>query len=392
MQGTQQYTQRYGHTHPQRHAQRHARLYSLRYTWLYAILLIFLLLPVPGLQPGDTRTYRYSEREGSVSSNIYRNLTSVVTTYSEVSGSDELLNVRFLGFEEGVFLTVPVPRYLLTSDARNETVIADLTVPGYDDILDTSCPEIRQGLAFPFWLGESLDTCLRENMYYHALSPIFRASSFPQNETIAQAVSEVNNTRISVEEELSLQYLTGTFGERSDDTRELYTYYADITFVTDDDYVGYSVTAWMYLNRTEVLTSIMSETSPPTTYGRWLTGEAVLYDRSTGWMVLYWGNTTSELIFSGPNPDPTGSVVSQYLTTEVSIIDRSHGFESISDFLDQRQINVSMYSQLPTSPVASFLSGVPIGVAVASTVVILYGLRRWRRRRRGIRRELYPEQ
>lgn len=390
MQGTQQYTQQYGHKHPQRHAQRHARLYSLRYTWLYAIFLIFLLLPVPGLQLGDTRTYRYSEREGSVSSDIYRNLTQVVTTYSEVSGGDELLNVRFLGFEEGVFLTVPVPRYLLTSDARNETVIADLTVPGYDDILDTSCPEIRQGLAFPFWLGESLDTCLRENMYYHALSPIFRASTFPQNETIAQVVSEFNNTRISVEEELSLQYLTGTFGERSDDTRDLYTYYAVITFVTDDDYVGYSVTAWMFLNRTEVLTSIMSETSPPTTYGRWLTGEAVLYDRSTGWMVLYWGNTTSELIFSGLNS--TDSVVSQYLTTEVSIIDRSHGFESIYDFLDQHQINISTYLQHPTSPVASFLSGVPLAVVVVSTGVILYSLRRWRRSRKGVRRELYPEQ
>lgn len=390
MQGTQQYTQQYGHKHPQRHAQRHARLYSLRYTWLYAIFLIFLLLPVPGLQLGDTRTYRYSEREGSVSSDIYRDLTQVVTTYSEVSGGDELLNVRFLGFEEGVFLTVPVPRYLLTSDARNETVIADLTVPGYDDILDTSCPEIRQGLAFPFWLGESLDTCLRENMYYHALSPIFRASTFPQNETIAQVVSEFNNTRISVEEELSLQYLTGTFGERSDDTRDLYTYYAVITFVTDDDYVGYSVTAWMFLNRTEVLTSIMSETSPPTTYGRWLTGEAVLYDRSTGWMVLYWGNTTSELIFSGLNS--TDSVVSQYLTTEVSIIDRSHGFESIYDFLDQHQINISTYLQHPTSPVASFLSGVPLAVVVVSTGVILYSLRRWRRSRKGVRRELYPEQ
>ncbi len=301
-----------------------------------------------------------------------------------------MLNVRFLGFEEGVFLTVPVPRYLLTSDARNETVIADLTVPGYDDILDTSCPEIRQGLAFPFWLGESLDTCLRENMYYHALSPIFRASTFPQNETIAQVVSEFNNTRISVEEELSLQYLTGTFGERSDDTRDLYTYYAVITFVTDDDYVGYSVTAWMFLNRTEVLTSIMSETSPPTTYGRWLTGEAVLYDRSTGWMVLYWGNTTSELIFSGLNS--TDSVVSQYLTTEVSIIDRSHGFESIYDFLDQHQINISTYLQHPTSPVASFLSGVPLAVVVVSTGVILYSLRRWRRSRKGVRRELYPEQ
>ena len=367
---------------------------------LCLVIIILFALPVSSIVEGEKRTYQYTEEENSRSTGVFQNLTEEVIVRGGFPGFYEELDVTFIKFVEGVFLEIPVPLYLLTSEARNETSIADLPVPGYDDLLDASCPDIRLGLNFPYWMDQGLDSCLRLNLYYNAINPIFRVNSFPQNESLAQAVSEVNNTKIKVNEQLSIQYMSGTFGEVSTDTRPLYAYNAELLFVTDEDYVGYSVNAWLDLNRTDILRSVISSTPVPSTYGRWYASEEVLYDRSSGWMVLYRGNRTQEIFYAGMMAvgEPPYVVRTEFISTETSFNDRSYGYRSIDDFLQQRPIEVSTYllddlSTVDPQSSSPVLFG-PLELVVVVVIVStgFYGYNRWRKRNNSIEGELYPEQ
>ncbi len=332
--------------------------------WLaVGVVILLFTQSVSAIEPGIERTYRYHREISTGETEIYRDQPEVYNIGVGGRGNGPQ-KVEFRQFVESDNFDVPVPQYYLDDFGEGKLVVVDTPVIGYSNSADRTCPSISTGTnwtfykpVIPYWMGENMESCLRENMYSASLTPVFSPETFPQNETIARRVATEESPDISVEQPFTL----GGMDE------PVFTYRARLSFFPGEDRVRYSLTAGLDVDRSKLVSRMFTKSSLPSAFGVWEVSQEVEYDQKSGWILYYQDNLTMEYI----HPSNTSSVlVGEY---------RMHSFT-----LEYRP------TYLASIPFTEIFIG---SISVFALLPILAFVRRVRRRRvvPEIEMNLYPE-
>ncbi len=270
--------------------------------WLAVGMIILLFTQsVSAIEPGVKRRYSYDREISTGETEIYRDQPEVYNIGVGGSGSGPQ-DVEFQQFVESDNFDVPVPQYYLDDFGEGKLVVVDTPVIGYGNSADRTCPSTSTGTnwtfnkpVIPYWMGENMESCLRENMYSASLTPVFSPETFPQNKTIARRIATEESPDISVEQPFTLVGLD----------EPVFTYNAHLSFFSGDDRVRYSLTAELEVDRSKLISRMFTKSPLPSAFGVWEVSQEVEYDQKSGWMLYYQDNLTMEYI----HPSNTSSAL-----------------------------------------------------------------------------------
>ncbi len=337
---------------------------------LRAIALIFLLLSqsVSAIEPGEKRQYDYYNEFTYTYDDNFDGSSIAPIFEDHINDSAEYM-VEFQRFAYTTSFDIRPPRFYVETKPRSKVMIPGAQIFNYSGMIDRTCPAIDRGMSTLFYMGETIDidSCLRKNMYYSALNPIFVPETFPQNSSVIGQLFTQSVPSIEVEQPLTVRYIASLLLNDLPIDEALYTYQATLRLISTDGQIGYSVSAKLRGDYAKLLQKLADYGLKVTVYGDWERTEKVLYDLRTGWIL----SQQSNLSFSRFSWRPEASSLEVFNSSDI-LLDISPPF---------------LNGIIPDE----FL----IIAGVLFTLVVLYMVWKWRRRRRGSegqKEDLYPEQ
>ena len=334
------------------------------------MVLIFLLLsqPVSAIKPGERRQYEYINESNFAVSDVIDG--SVINPfYEEPRNGSAVYMVEFQRFAYSTSFDIRPPRFYVETKPRNKVVIPEVQIFNYSGLIDRSCPAIDEGMSTLFYMGETIDidSCLRKNMYFSALSRLFTPETFLQNFSVAAQLFTQAVPSIDVEQPLTVRFVGSLSNYDMPIDEEVYTYRARLRLIKTDEKIGYSMSAKLEVNFAKLLSELEDNGQEVKVLNDWKRAELVIYDRQTGWIL----NEVTNMSFSRLSWSPDHSLLNIF--------------------------NISG-SLLDISP--PFLNGIIpdeflLLAGILLLLVVLYMVWRWRKRKRGSegqKEDLYPEQ
>ncbi len=319
--------------------------------------------PVSAVRSGESRSYDTVFRTSRFSREIYTSDTESKLPLDVTDASGEI-EVEFQKFVDLAPFDIPIPSYYMTRGNSTITIIPTKTVYNYNDALAFMCVGLSANLILPYWVGDTQDECVRQNLYSSILTPLYHPSDFPDNSELVRAVSQ-DNVHTGGSVVLSLPDMAAIFGDYIFVDSDLYTYNYEFSLSKNQQTMGYSLRTWLDVNRTELISELLTVSNPPTVYGRFETMEEVRYSRQSGWMIIYDFSVEYELITEGSS----SSAVPPALRSD-------------QDNITVKVVNTSN-SLFDIAPIPSTL------VLIALLPIALFLWQRRKRRRAG-KQELYP--
>lgn len=323
--------------------------------------------PVSAVRSGEGRSFDTVFTISRFSREIYASGSESRSPSVETDASGEI-EVEFQKFVELAPFDIPIPSYYMSSGNSTITVTPSRTVYNYNDQLSYRCVGLSANLVLPYWVGDTQDECVRQNLYSSILTPLYHPSGFPNNSELLRVISQ-DNVHTSGSSVLSLSDMAAIFGDYVFVDSDPYTYNYELSLSRNLQTMGYSLRTWLDVNRTELISELLTMSNAPTVYGRLETTQEVRYSRQSGWMIFYAFSVEYELITEGSS----SSAVPPALRSD-------------QDNITVRVVNTSNspFDILPPLTVWT-------PALVVAAVTILVALRIRRRRRKG-REELYPEE
>ncbi len=337
---------------------------------LRAIALIFLLLlqSVSAIEPGEKRQYEYSDEFTYTYGDVLDG-SSINPIYEDHINDSAEYMVEFQRFAYTTSFDVRPPRFYVETKPRSKVMIPEAQIFNYSGLIDRTCPGIDQGMSTLFYMGQTIDvgSCLRKNMYYSALNPIFVPETFPQNSSVIGQLFTQSVPSIEVEQPLTVRHIASLLLYDLPIDEALYTYQATLRLISTDGQIGYSISAKLMGDYAKLLPKLADYGLEVTVYSDWERTEEVLYDLRTGWIL----SQQSNLSFSRLSWRPEASTLEVYNSSSL-LLDISPPF--LNGIIPDEFLTIA---------------------GVLFTLVVLYMVWRWRKRKRGSegqKEDLYPEQ
>ncbi len=370
------------------------------------LITLSLLTAVPAQTEGDQRVFNLAMSPISSAARVYRNLTEIELYRDVVPRTDDTVEVEVRGFTDSPAMDVPVPEYQVQSNEVNKVMVPDIPVQGYDLRPDRSCPQIRTSLNFSYIMGRGidLDQCLRKNMYFQLLYPLYDASKYADNESMVRMVESTENIEVQQNESASITSVARIFNEDSKFYVSVnYFFSMSFMFVKGSKYVGYWVRTLLSVNRTELFEGIFQYYKFPTLYVDYGMIEEVVYDTETNWVVLYKSDLWMETLFANRTFSPPIGELRGF-ARNFTFVDPSYGIESIAELTKMLELNppvttmedlhlrywaTSTTERVDQPSLPDYVLAIP--PMILGIMLITYLIRRRRRRLKKVWRVLYPE-
>ncbi len=322
--------------------------------------------PVSAVRSGESRSYDTVFRTSRFSREIYTSGSESRSPSVETDASGEI-EVEFQKFVDLAPFDIPIPSYYMTRGNSTINFTPSKTVYNYNDALAFMCVGLSANLILPYWVGDTQDECVRQNLYSSILTPLYHPSDFPDNSELVRAVSQDNmHTGGSIV--LSLSDMAAIFGDYVFVDSDPYTYNYELSLSKSLQTIGFSLRTWLDVNRTELISELLSLSTRPTVYGKLETTKEIRYSRQSGWMLTYAFSVEYELITGVGGISNVPPLMSDQDNITVKVVNTSN----------------SLFDILPSLTVWTL-------AFVVAAVIILVILRIRRRKRKG-REELYPEE
>ena len=369
-------------------------------------ITLSLLTAVPAQTEGDQRVFNLAMSPISSASRVYRNLTEIELYRDVAPRTDDTVEVEVRGFTDSPAMDVPVPEYQVQSNEVNKVMVPDIPVQGYDLRPDRSCPRIRTSLNFSYTMGSGIDIdqCLRKNMYFQLLYPLYDASKYADNESMVRMVESTENIEVQQNESASITSVARIFNEDSKFYVSVnYFFSMSFMFVKGSKYVGYWVRTLLSVNRTELFEGIFQYYKFPTLYVDYGMIEEVVYDTETNWVVLYKSDLWMETLFANRTFSPPIGELRGF-ARNFTFVDPSYGIESIAELTKMLELNppvttmedlhlrywaTSTTERVDQPSLPDYVLAIP--PMILGIMLITYLIRRRRRRLKKVWRVLYPE-
>ncbi len=318
--------------------------------------------PVSAVRSGESRSYDTVFRTSRFSREIYSSSSESMSPSVETDASGSI-EVEFQKFVDLAPFDIPIPSYYMTRGDSMVTIIPTKTVYNYNDALAFMCVGLSANLILPYWVGDTQDECVRQNLYSSIITPLYHPSDFPDNSELVRAVSQ-DNVHTGGSIVLSLPDMAAIFGDYVFADSDPYTYNYEFSLSKSLQTIGFSLRTWLDVNRTELISELLSLSTRPTVYGKLETTKEIRYSRQSGWMLTYAFSVEYELITGVGGTSNVPPLMSDQDNITVKVVNTSNSLFDIA-------------------PIPSTL------VLIALLPIALFLWQRRKRRRAG-KQELYP--